>query len=328
MYNQHLGNYKHFLVEPVTAEVDLINQTTFCNYAKTWAYHGFLPVLWKVEPHMYFVKLYFDATRIKDREELRDLCATYYREKFPALSVQVKCTQIVVFAKKWLVKSQIEQARKLHDLELALLNMLPDDTVVNCNDLGHGYTCNLPNIPRQFTQWNKLVNDGYFEPLYEAICRLEEEQQSKQKAAAITTVPIQLFIKTGGTQPTLWDVKVIDHFFKGNVAKKWAMCDGYLPTLTAYENRVIHFDLITDPRCADIYFISLCKYIGNAYRQSVTLLKDATRFEAAHYIANDIIGFNISGDEKSKFDEYNNRMNASYASLPAKPAWTHNGQIN
>jgi hypothetical protein len=97
------------------------------------------------------------------------------------------------------------------------------------------------------------------------------------------------------------------------------MCDGYLPTYLGYENGVIRFKLVTDSRITGIYWISLCNYIANQYKAQVELLRDATNFDVEHFIANDIIGFNIEVDNPEKFKEYDARLKASYATLPENP---------
>jgi len=118
------------------------------------------------------------------------------------------------------------------------------------------------------------------------------------------TVTLQLFMKTEGPQPESWDPEAINKYFIGNFAKKWAMRDGYLPTYLGYENGVIRFKLVTDPRITGIYWISLCNYIANQYKAQIGLLRDATNFEVEHFIANDIIGFNIEADDQ--WDYLNN----------------------
>jgi len=72
------------------------------------------------------------------------------------------------------------------------------------------------------------------------------------------------------------------------------MYDGYLPTYTGYADGVINFKLVTNPRCTGLYWIGLCNDIANQYKMHVDLLKDATNFKVAYFIANDIIGFNIN----------------------------------
>jgi hypothetical protein len=141
------------------------------------------------------------------------------------------------------------------------------------------------------------------------------------------TVTIQLFMKTGGPQPETWDPEAINKYFIGNFAKHWAMCDGYLPTYLGYENGVIKFKLVSDPRISGIYWISLCNYIANHYKSQVQILRDATNFEVEHFIANDIIGSNIEADDPEKLKIYDARLKASYATLPEKPNLLHYGQI-
>ena len=141
------------------------------------------------------------------------------------------------------------------------------------------------------------------------------------------TVTLNLFMKTGGPQPENWDPDAINKFFIGNFAKQWAMCDGYLPTYLGYENGVISFKLVTDPRITGIYWISLCNFIAYQYKTKVGLLKDATNFDVEHYMANDIIGFNIEADDPEKFKEYDARFKASYATLPENPNLLHKGRI-
>ncbi len=141
------------------------------------------------------------------------------------------------------------------------------------------------------------------------------------------TVTLHLFMKTGSPQPETWDPEAINKYFIGNFAKHWAMCDGYLPTYLGYENGIIKFKLVSDPRITGIYWISLCNYIANQYKAQVRLLRDATNFEVEHFMANDIIGFNIEADNPEKFKEYDARLKASYATLPKSPIMLHKGQI-
>ena len=141
------------------------------------------------------------------------------------------------------------------------------------------------------------------------------------------TVTLQLFMKTGGPQPETWDPEAINKYFIGNFAKQWAMWDGYLPTYLGYENGVIRFKLVTDPRISGIYWISLCNFIAYQYKTKVGLLKDATNFDVEHFMANDIIGFNIEADNPEKFKEYDARLKASYETLPENPNLLHKGKI-
>jgi hypothetical protein len=105
------------------------------------------------------------------------------------------------------------------------------------------------------------------------------------------------------------------------------MRDGYIPTYLGYENGVIRFKLVSDPRITGIYWISLCNYIAYQYKAHVGLLRDATNFEVEHYMANDIIGFNIEADNPEKLKEYDARLKASYATLPEKANLLHKGRI-
>ena len=67
--------------------------------------------------------------------------------------------------------------------------------------------------------------------------------------------------------------------------------------------------------------------IAYQYKAKVGLLKDATNFDVAHFMANDIIGFNIEADNPEKFKEYDARLKASYATLPENPNMLHKGRI-
>ena len=68
-------------------------------------------------------------------------------------------------------------------------------------------------------------------------------------------------------------------------------------------------------------------YIAHQYRAHIGLLRDATNFEVEHFMANDIIGFNIEADNPEKFKEYDARLKASCASLPENPNFQHYGKI-
>jgi len=326
MSKQTIGYYKHFLVQPPTPAVEKINESTFTNFAKAWAHMGFLPVLREIGEYTFHVKLYLDALKIKDREELCMLIATYFRERIPELSSHDKCTQILVYARTWLTLEDISSADSLNDLEQSLLNVLPDETPFKCNEQGEGISHYLSNIPALFNHWNALALDGYFEPDYEERCRIEDEQKKKEELSG-KTVSLTLFMKTGGAQPTTWDAKAINKYFQGNVAKRWAMLNGYLPTYTGYANGVIQFDLVTDPRCTGLYWNSLCSNIAVHYKQQIDFLKDATNFKVTHFIVNDIIGFNINAGDDEKFIKLNDRVQATYASIPKTSAFIHYGKI-
>ena len=326
MNKQTVGYYKHVLVQPPTPVVEKINEFTFVNFAKAWAHMGFLPLLREIGEHTYHVKLYLDAIKIKDREELCMFTATYFRERVRELSSHAKCNQILVYAGKWLTLEDISAATSLNDIEQSLFTLLPDETPFKCNDQGEGISHYLSNIPAVFNHWNALVLDGYFEPEYEERCRIEDEQK-KQDESRGKTVSLTFFTKTGGSQPTTWDAKDINKYFKGNVAKRWAMLDGYLPTYTGYANGVIQFDLVTDPRCTGLHWISLCDTIAIQYKQQIDFLRDATHFKVNHFIVNDIIGFNINADDNEKLVRLNDRVQATYATMPKIAAFIHYGKI-
>ena len=326
MSKQTVGYYKHFLVQPPTPAVEKINEFTFTNFAKAWAHMGFVPVLREIGEHTYHVKLYLDATKIKDREELCMFTATYFRERVRELSSHAKCTQILVYARTWLTPAAIFSANSLNDLEQSLLTLLPDETPFKCNDNGDGISHHLSNIPAVFSHWNGLILDGYFEPDYEERCRIEDERK-KQEELTGKTVRVTFFMKTGGPQPTTLDAKAINKYFKGNLAKRWAMLDGYLPTYTGYDNGVIKFDLVTDPRCTGLYWISLCINIATQYKQQVDLLKDTTGFEVTHFIVNDIIGLHMLVGDNEKFVRLNARVQATNASITKTISFIHYGKI-
>jgi hypothetical protein len=68
-------------------------------------------------------------------------------------------------------------------------------------------------------------------------------------------------------------------------------------------------------------------YIAKQFKARVGLLKDATNFEVEHFMANDIIGFNIEADDPEKLKVYDARLKASNASLPENPYLLHKGRI-
>jgi hypothetical protein len=140
------------------------------------------------------------------------------------------------------------------------------------------------------------------------------------------TITLQLFMKTGGPQPETWDQEAINKYFISNFAKQCAIRDGYLPAYFGYENGIIKFKLVSDPRITGIYWISLCNFIAYQYKSKVGLLKDATNFDVVNYMANDIIGFNIEANDPEKFNSYDSRLKASYSTLPENPNLLHKGR--
>jgi len=326
MSKQTVGYYKHFLVQPPTPAVEKINEFTFTNFGKAWAHMGFVPVLREIGEHTYHVKLYLDALKIKDRDALCMFTATYFRERVRELSSHAKCTQILVYGRTWLTPAAIFSANSLNDLEQSLLTLLPNETPFKCNDNGDGISHHLSNIPAVFNHWNGLILDGYFEHDYEERCRIEDERK-KQEELTGKTVRVAFFMKTGGPQPTTLDAKAINKYFQGNLAKRWAMLDGYLPTYTGYDNGVIKFNLVTDPRCTGLYWMSLCINIATQYKQEVDVLKDTTGFEVTHFIVNDIIGLHMLVGDNEKFVRLNARVQATNASITKTISFIHYGKI-
>ena len=103
--------------------------------------------------------------------------------------------------------------------------------------------------------------------------------------------------------------------------------DGQLPTYLVYENGVIRFKLVSDPRITGVYWLKLCNFIAKQYKAKVELLKEATIFKVEHVMANDIIGFNIESGDLEKIKTYQARIKASNASLPEKTNILHYGKI-
>jgi hypothetical protein len=233
----------------------------------------------------------------------------------------------------------VNSCKSMDEMELIFLNTLSNDSWVSISpsNPNEGGLTVYQTFSSSYYKWKKLLDESYLEPEYEAKCKIELERKKTEieEKKEISTgnseeeksVKINIFLKKGGPQPESWDAGEIDAFFKGNLAKKWAMCYGYLPTYTGYENGIIYFDLITDPRCTNLFWISLCNYIAIQYKKNVVLLNNATHFEVKHFVANDIIGFNIIGSEMDNFHKYEYRVKATYASLPLNPEATHYGEI-
>jgi len=327
-----LKKYRYLIVHPSTKEVDEINDHSFHQYVRKWAYyHSFLPVLSKIQKDRIIIKLFYYENLRCDLRQIDEFCATFYREVFPNL-IYSKANFIHVPLKNKIEVNSILKCNSMKELESLYIDSLSDHNYVS-----GGTTYGVSHISRNFNRWSKLLDEGYLKPEYEEKCRAEsttEEVYIKKKndssagnRAEEKSINLQFFMKTGGSQPESWDANAIDKFFKGNLAKRWAMCDGYLPTFKSYVDGVINFDLVTDPRCTGLYWISLCNHIANQYKEHVKLLKDATHFKAEHFIANDIIGFNINANDTDKFNKYNDRVQATYASLPLKPEATHYGKI-
>jgi hypothetical protein len=329
---QNLIKNRYLIIYPSTVEVDEINDYSFHHYARKWAYyHSFLPVLSKIRKDKIIIKLFYNENLRYDLRQIEEFCATFYREVFPIL-IYSQVNFIRVSLKNKIEVNSILKCNSMKELENLHIDSLKDDDYIS-----NGTTYGVSHINLNFNFWSKLLDEGYLKPEFEDKCRAEsttEEVDYKNKndisegnCAEEKSINIQFFMKTGGSQPEYLDANAIDKFFKGNLAKKWAMCDGYLPTFKSCSNGVINFDLVTDPRCTGLYWISLCNHIANQYKEHVKMLKDATHFKADHFIANDIIGFNINANDTDKFNKYNDRVQATYASLPLKPEATHYGKI-
>lgn len=329
---QNLVKNRYLLIYPSTKEVDDVNEYSFHHYARKWAYfHSFFPVLSKIQKGKIIIKLYYYDNLRYDLRQIDEFCATFYREVFPNLSYS-KANFIHVSLTDKIEVNSILKCNSMKELEDLYIDSLNDDDYIS-----NGTTYGVNFISASFNRWNKLLDEGYLKPEYEEKCRSEsliEEVDVKKNNDSIAdnsteekSIDIQLFMKTGGSQPESGDANAIDKFFKGNLAKSWAMCDGYIPTYTSYSNGVINFDLVTDPRCTGLYWISLCNHIANHYKEHVKLLKDATHFKVEHFIANDIIGFMVNANDTDNFNKYNDRVQATYASLPLKPEATHYGKI-
>lgn len=334
------GKYKSLITHDVSERVKQINDFTLKYFAKkSIINYGFFTVLRIIESETIYIKLYYYPERIGySKREIEDFSAEFYRSEIKDLSY-THCNIIKIPLKTKVDSAEIHSCHSMNEMELIFLNTLTDDSYVGVSSsppIEGGLTISRAYTPL-YPKWKKLLEAGYLEPEYEEKCKAEltiqEEDLTKTNESKSDsnqeekTMNIQVFTKTGGSQPDTYDAEVINKFFKGNLAKIWAMRDGYIPTFTGYENGEIQFELVTDPRCTGIYWIRLCNFIANQYKEHVRLLKDATHFKVEHFIANDIIGFNINADDIEKFNEYSDRVQASYASLPLKSVQTHYGII-
>jgi len=152
-------------------------------------------------------------------------------------------------------------------------------------------------------------------------------KNKKKNEEDLNTVSLHIINKTGGEQPTICDAKSINHFFNGNIAKSWAMKDGFIPKFKSYNEGEIVFDIISDPRFKGNDFL-LSKFIAEQYKNNVAMLKDATSYQAYHFKANDIIGFLVETNNDSKaISELGARMKNSYDTLPNEPSLIHHGLL-
>jgi len=334
------GYYRALITQCVSERVKQINDFTLEHFAKkSIIKYGFFFVLRIIESEKIYIKLYYYPDRIGgSKREIEDFSSEFYRSEIKDLCY-LSCNILTIPLKTKVTAAAVKLCKSMSEMELIFLNTLTNDSWVSVSSLNpsEGGLTVYQTFSSSYHKWKELLEEGYLEPEYEEKCMAEsivEEVDIKKKNECSASnskeersINIEVFMKTGGPQPESWDTNAIDNFFIGNLAKRWAMRDGYLPTYTSYENGEIHFDLVTDPRCTGLYWISLCNYIANQYKKHVKLLKDATHFKVEHFIANDIIGFNINISDADKFNKYNNRVQATYASLPLKAEETHYGKI-
>ena len=141
------------------------------------------------------------------------------------------------------------------------------------------------------------------------------------------TTQLYLFHKNGGGQPTTLDPEAIDFFFLRNYAKIWAMQRGFIAKFKSYQDGKLQFDIISDPRFTGNEFL-LSKFIAKEYKDKVNVLKGSSSYEAQHFIANDIIGFLLSGDDMKLLSEYQLRVNKAYDDLKSTPDMLHFGSLH
>jgi hypothetical protein len=334
------GNYKALITKSVDERVKQINDFTLEYFAKkSIIKYGFFPVLRIIESNKIYIKLYYYKYRIgASKREIEDFSTEFYRSEIKGLSYSC-CNIMTIHLETNVTEEAVNCCKSMDEMELIFLNTLKNDSWVSISTINYneGGLTVFQTFSSNYDKWKKLLDEGYLASEFEAKCKIELERkkteiEKKKEISAGNSeeeksIKINIFMKTGGPQPESWDAGEIDKFFKGNLAKKWAMCDGYLPTYTGYENGIIHFDLVTDPRCTNVFWISLCNYIAIHYKKNVGLLNNATHFEVKHFEANDIIGFNLTGNEMNNFDKYDDRVQAAYDTLPLKPTATHHGKI-
>ena len=68
-------------------------------------------------------------------------------------------------------------------------------------------------------------------------------------------------------------------------------------------------------------------YIGYFEKAKLGLLFGAISFDVEHFVANDIIGFYVRADEPEKFNSFDSRLKASYATLPENPSLLNKGKL-
>lgn len=327
-----------FITPPTSKEVDEINEFTFTHYAKKWAYlRSFFPVLRNIEEDKLSIKIYYHEYLIHGRREMEDFCATYYREVFPGL--RYACCNILripIKSEKDILKKAIIASNSMKELEDIYMNALTDEGYKFSTEEEGGLNIYMLLHPRNFKYWNKLINEGYLAPEYEEKCTIQllDEMLGIKNVATKqisndeghVACKVHVFTKTGGGQPSTLDADQINNFFTGNYAKQWAMTKGYIPTFRSYKNGRIYFDLISDPRCKDDPFL-LSKFIAGEYRNNISLLNDATSFEASQFEAKDMIGFLVTASELDQVEGYHERMKKAYDHLRDVPDSIHGGRI-
>lgn len=318
---------------PATDEVKLINAFTFKQHAKKWAYaNSFFPVLRMVENDKISIKLYYDVELRDDVRQLEEFSATYFRENIPNMNYST-CNVLRIKIENKINIDDILNCNSMEELECLYTRSFGDDSYFGVlpHTMDGNVTVHMKWVEREFTYWNKLLSKGYLTDEYEAKCKDLNEQilksnVSKPEEEKKITASIHIFQKTGGEQPTSLDPQEINKFFKGNIAKDWAMRLGYIPTFTDYKNGVIFFDIISDPRFTGSDLM-LAKQIASIYAKNITLLKGTTSYEANHFKANDIIGFLVKKDEEHLVAGLWERIDKAYAELSEKPQLVHYGTV-
>lgn len=319
--------------QPTTQQVKEINEFTFKQYAKKWAYvNSFFPVLRLIENDKIFIKIYYDVELRDDIRQLEEFSATFYRENIANLNYS-ECNVLRIRVENKINTEEILNCNSMEELELLYSKSFGDDEFFGVlpHAMVGSVNVHMKWVDREFKYWNKLLSEGYLTDEYEKKCKDLNEQIFKSTISQPTeekkhSLSIHIFHKTGGEQPMSLDPKAVNHFFKGNYAKDWAMRLGYIPTFKDYKDGVIHFDIISDPRCKEHDFF-LAHYIAGEYSKRLTLLKDAKSFIANHFKANDIIGFLITREDEHLLQSMKVRMDKSYADLPKTPELVHYGTV-
>lgn len=332
------GTHHALITQPVSAAISHINDRCLASFGrKSITRYGFLSVLQRIEADTIYTKLYYYPEKIRDsKREIEDFAATFFYGEMEDLDYRY-CNIIRIPIDTALQEDAINACQHMQELEQLIWNTLTEDSYVSVNPDGKEGGLTVTRFTKtDYQLWKKLLEEGYLEPAYEEQCKKELEQNrpviqhASIKPATIPgnvkTINVQFFVKNGGDQPVTLDPDAVNHFFKKNYAKIWAMQDGFIANFTKYEDGKIHFDIISDPRfTGDEHMLS--SFIAREYRNKVALLKDATSYEARHYLAKDIIGFLLNGAETALLAAYNERVQQSYAGLKKEPDFLHFGII-